>query len=52
MEVNDRPIVTCAIQVGVHTYRFGSRLTRTEQEWLVTELASFIRKPQWIEPHI
>lgn len=47
---NNMPIVSCALQVGVRTHRFGSQLTHTEQVWLVTELADFLGKPQWIDP--
>ncbi|MEB3826482.1 serine/threonine protein kinase [Phormidium sp. CCY1219] len=45
VKINSRPVVSCALQVGVKTYRFGSNFTIVEQEWLVSEVASFIGKP-------
>ncbi|MCT7995776.1 serine/threonine protein kinase [Laspinema olomoucense] len=46
--VNDSS--TCALQVGgVKTYCFGSRLSKMEQDWLVTEIAEFIGKPKLID---
>ncbi|MCT7984190.1 serine/threonine protein kinase [Laspinema sp. A4] len=39
----------CALQEGgVKTYFFGSRLSKMEQDWLVTEIAEFIGKPKLI----
>ena len=35
----------CALIEGVHTHRFGSGLTILEKEWLLQEIATFLRKP-------
>jgi serine/threonine protein kinase len=35
----------CALIEGVRTHRFGSGLTILEKEWLLQEVASFLRKP-------
>lgn len=42
-------IMNCALEVGVNSYRFGSGLSATEREWLVTEIADFIGKPKFID---
>ncbi len=42
-------VLNCALEVGVNSYRFGSGLTATEREWIVTEIADFIGKPKFID---
>ncbi|MCT7978261.1 serine/threonine protein kinase [Laspinema olomoucense] len=50
VNVKERPAFTCALQMGgVATYCFGSRLSKMEQDWLVTEIAEFIGKPKLID---
>lgn len=41
-----RFVISCVLQVGVKSYRFGYKLTQAEKEWLVTEIASFLGKPK------
>ncbi len=41
--------VSCALEMGVNSYYFGSGLTLIEREWLVTEIAEFIGKPKLID---
>ncbi|MBO0351169.1 serine/threonine protein kinase [Phormidium pseudopriestleyi FRX01] len=42
-------VMNCALEVGTNSYCFGSGLTATEREWLVTEIAEFIGKPKLID---
>jgi hypothetical protein len=44
---NEVPQITtaCALIEGVRIHRFGSGLTALEKEWLLQEVASFLRKP-------
>ncbi|MGA9382049.1 MAG: serine/threonine-protein kinase [Phormidium sp.] len=35
----------CVLIEGVHIHRFGSGLTLLEKEWLLQEIATFLRKP-------
>ncbi|HEY9299699.1 MAG TPA: hypothetical protein VIQ31_25715, partial [Phormidium sp.] len=35
----------CALIEGVRTHRFGSGLTPLEKEWLLQEVATFLKKP-------
>lgn len=46
---SDNKVMSCALEVGVNSYYFGSELTATEKEWLVTEIADFIEKPKFID---
>jgi serine/threonine protein kinase len=46
---SEKKVITCALQVGVKSYYFGSGLTLIEQEWLATEIAEFIGKPKLID---
>ncbi|MCL1474156.1 serine/threonine protein kinase [Argonema antarcticum] len=43
-EVNDKPVMACTLVEGLRTHRFGSWLAQSEKEWLVEEIASFLRK--------
>ncbi|MCT7960280.1 serine/threonine protein kinase [Laspinema sp. D1] len=46
---SENKVLNCALEVGVNSYRFGSGLTATEREWIVTEIADFIGKPKFID---
>lgn len=42
---NPQTSTACALIEGVRTHRFGSGLTILEKEWLLQEIATFLRKP-------
>lgn len=42
---NPQTSTACALIEGVRTHRFGSGLTVLEKEWLLQEIATFLRKP-------
>lgn len=45
----ENKVMKCALEVGVNSYHFGSGLTATERDWMVTEIADFIGKPKIID---
>lgn len=42
-------MLTCALQCGDQTYRFGAELKKSERRWLVGQIAEFIGKPEGID---
>lgn len=38
-------VTACTLVEGVRTHRFGSWLTQQEKEWLIQEVATFLKKP-------
>ncbi|WP_338438835.1 serine/threonine-protein kinase [Synechococcus elongatus IITB5] len=44
VRINDVPLYTCVLQVGIHRHQFGFMLTTIEQEWIAAELQQFLQQ--------
>lgn len=43
---NDRPVKGCTLFEGVHSHKFGTMLSPSEQGWLVEEIGDFLMSQQ------
>lgn len=44
IRINDVPVYTCVLQVGINRHQFGLMLTTIEQEWIAAELQNFLQQ--------
>lgn len=44
VRINDVPLYTCVLQVGINRHQFGFMLTTIEQEWIAAELQQFLQQ--------
>ncbi|WP_126146772.1 serine/threonine protein kinase [Synechococcus elongatus] len=44
IRINDVPLYTCVLQVGINRHQFGFMLTTIEQDWIAAELQQFLQQ--------